>query len=219
MYSDTLGVSTWGGDDAIWEFAVGDCAMAAHQEDIDAVYNIPWVPLPDEVSFTLVNERPASYFNLKDLTVLSGVQVGEFTDGADLNAWCGNDTLWIHWNDTYKANVYPYFDVPSSSIYASITDEQWAMLNWIANNKVPTTSSSAMNAVQKAIWWILNQPAGVHNSVAVEAEGHADYKVPLGGYIVVLVDPYENVTHPNGYENSDYSEAPGIQLTLVRFDP
>ena len=217
MYSDTLGVSTWGGDDAIWEFAVGDCAMASHQEDIDAVYNIPWVPLPSTVQFKLVNTRPDGYFALGNIQ--PDTEAGDFVTGATLPAFCGNDTLWIHWNNIYNANVYPYFDIPAGNMYSSITMEQWNKINWIVNNELPSTTSTQMNLVQKAIWYILDQPGGSNNSIAQAASTQGAYTPPLGGYIVVLVDPYENVTRSDLYDGSSTSEVPGIQLTIVRFDP
>ena len=207
------------GEDGVYDFLVGgsDCIEG---NKFDANYALPWVPLPSTITFQpKVDARPVAYFGLKLESV--DTEAGDFIAGETLKAWCGNDTLWIHWDDTYAANVYPYYAVPDTSLYASITDAQWNALNWLANNMPEATTSAEMDTIQKAIWYVLNQPDGENNALAQDAVSNAaGYIPPLGGYIVVLVDPYENInqTHPaDSYV--DYPEGPGIQLAIVRYDP
>ena len=206
---DMEDVSEWGGDDGIWEFAVGDCAMAAQQEDIDAVYNIPWVPLPDEVTFTVDYPRSDCYFGLADID--PNVEVGEFSAGANIPAWCAAHDLTISPNHRYDAYVYPYFNIPStaSAELQAITAEQWAKLNWLANEILPVGTYS-VNDIQTAIWQILGQVSG-SNAIATAAP--SSYVPPLGGYIVVVIDPYKDVTDQTKCERRYY------QVTIVRFDP
>ena len=214
-FSDNSGnmddVSSWGGDDGIWEFAVGDCAMAAQQEDINGVYNIPWVPLPTEMTFKLVDTRPQGYFALGNIQ--PDAEVGEFVTGDTLTAWCGAEDVTISWNHTYKAHVYPYFNIPSGSYYDGVTDEQWAKLNWLANTQIPVTvaSTTQMNQIQNAIWEILGQPNNGSGSSLI-AGAPTTYIPPLGGYIVVVVDPYDDITNQTKCSRQ-------YQLAIVRFDP
>jgi hypothetical protein len=213
-------VSDWGGVDGIWEFAVGDCAMAAQQDDIDAVYNVPWMPLPTEVTFKLVNTRPNSYFALGNIQ--PDVEVGEFVTGDTLSAWCGNEIQHITWNHTYKAHVYPYYNVPSSApqVYQDITSEQWAKLNWIVNEVVNNVNLSNYNymEIQNAIWHILGYTGTTGGDstkiqeIETNAAMHTNYIPPLGGYVVVLVDPYVDIT--GNTEVVDF-----YQLAIIRFDP
>ena len=213
-FSETDGVSTWGGDDAIWEFAVGDCAMAAQADDIDGIYNIPWVPLPNEVYFTLVYPNADSYFALGD--IVPDAEVGEFVTHDTLSAWCGNKDWHISINHRYKANVYPYFDIPAGTQYSSVTVDQWGALNYIAN-EVLTTNTYNINDVQQAIWYILGYNVS-SNTIATTAQSNSDYIVPLGGYIIVLVDPYLDVTGVT-VDDEGLKCTGEYQLALVRFDP
>jgi len=206
-------VSDWGGDDAIWEFAVGDCAMAAQAEDIDGVYNIPWVPLPNEVTFKLLYSASnpfdaESYFALGNIQ--PDVEAGEFVANDTLAAWCGNKDWHITPGHTYNAHVYPYFNIPGTNTYATITMGQWNALNWIANEVDVTIAGK--DAIQNAIWHILGYGVSA-NSVATSALANTDYMVPLGGYIIVLVDPYHDVSVQTDCSKEE------IQLALVRFDP
>ena len=210
---DDATVAELAGDDGIFDFLVGgsDCIQGA---DYDGIYELPWMPLPETVQFTLKHSSEA-YFELSNIGIVAGDESGDFVNGANLPAWCGNDTLWIHWNDKYEANVYPYYAIPDTSQYATVSGEQWSKLNWIANN----AGSASVDDIQKAIWFILDQSGGVNNALAQAAASHGSYIPPIGGYMTVLVDPYLNITHPGSYSDSDYSEEPGIQLAIVRFDP
>ena len=209
--SDTLGVSSWGGEDAIWEFAVGDCAMAAHQEDINGVYNIPWVPTPDEMTFKLVNTRPQGYFALGNIQ--PDIEVGEFVTGDTLRSWCGAHDASINWNHTYKAKVYPYFNTPAGSYLEAITLEQWAKLNWVANEVIPdqVADNAEMNEIQNAVWEILGQ-TNDGSGASIVSSAPTSYIPPLGGYVIVIVDPYQDITNETKCSRQ-------FQLAIVRFDP
>ncbi len=217
-WSETDDASTWGGDDAIWEFAVGSCAMAAHADDIDGVYNIPWVPLPNTLTFKVLYDASAekciatdTYFGLGNIQ--PDIEVGEFVQGDTLGAWCGNKEWHITPGTTYDAYVYPYFNIPSTAPqrYQDITSEQWAMLNYIVNEEL--AGSYNEHNVQQAIWRILGYVTSGGGAVYTHALNHTTYVPPLGGYIVVLVDPYQV------HGTTDVSCREDIQLALVRFDP
>ncbi len=87
---------------------------------------------------------------------------------------------------------------------------QWNALNWIANEVDVTVTGKT--AIQDAIWYILGY-GGSGNSVATSALANTNYIVPLGGYIIVLIDPYHDVAVQTACAVEE------IQLALVRFDP
>ncbi len=195
---------TWGGDDGVFDFAVG-AADACMFDGMDAFYALPWVPLPDDITFIL-RKSSDSYFDF-ELTDVQPFEINEFTVGNKLHAWCGDPTTIIYWNKKYDAKVYPYFNIPDGVRLADITPETWAMVHWIANEVIG--GGHPVGHIQNAIWKILGythdawgNPIGDDGGLVAEAEGHKDYMVPLGGYIVVLIDPGDN-----------------IQLGLTRFDP
>ena len=199
---DDATVAALAGEDGIIDFIAGgsDCLLA----DADFHYALPWVPLPSTVEFTLVYPGANSYFELGN--IIPDVEVGEFVTGATLAAWCGNKDLHINIGRTYLATVAPYYAIPDTSNYASVTDAQWAQLNWIANE-----ASGSVSDIQHAIWYVLGDIT-LANSIATAALTHSDYIPPLGGFIVVLVDPIADIT-------TGEVRTMGWQLAIVRFDP
>ena len=204
------GGGTWGGEDGIFDFAVG-AADACKVEGANAFYELPWVPLPDDISFIL-RQSSDSYFDF-ELTDVQPFEINEFTVGNKLHAWCGDPTTIIYWNAAYDAKVYPYFNIPDDVRLSDISAETWSMVHWIVNEVIG--GPHPVSHIQNAIWKILgythnawNNPIGDDGGLVAEAMGQKDYKVPLGGYIVVLIDP----TNP---DNPDAK----VQLGLVRFDP
>jgi len=195
----------FGGNDGVYDFLVGgkDCIYG---NDYDASFGLPWVPLPSTVEFTVLYPFADSYFGLGNIT--PSIEVGEFVTGDDLPAWCGNKDLHIYPNHRYLANVYPYFAIPAGNQYTSVAPEKWAILNWIANEAIGVYNKGD---IQNAIWYILGYNSTA-NALATTAMTHTDYIAPLGGFIVVLVDPTNDLTTGGLVEGK-------AQLAIVRFDP
>ncbi len=201
------------GEDGIFDFAIG-AADACMVEGVDAFYALPWVPLPDQLKFTLLYPVNDTYFGLGDIEPIGGIMTDQFVPGTDMPAWCGNKDWYINAGCRYLANVYPYFNIPDDAPerYRNVTMEQWNMINWILNEIVGVTSHPK-DHIQNAIWEILGYGDLNDGGIVAEAADHKDYMIPLGGYMVVCIDPIENLTCDPSNEDD------GIQLAIVRFDP
>jgi len=199
----------WGGDDGVFDFIIGgeDCI---YNNDFDANYILTWIPLPDEVEFTLKHSSD-SYFAAQ-FTSVTGLEISEFTVGNKVDAWCGNDTVSIKYDHNYKAKVYSIYDIPTGSFYSNIDEPKQAALNWIAN-EIIGSGAYGMSTIQKAIWYILGYADGENNAVAQQALAVTSYNPPIGGYIFVLLDPYYDNTLGTTNELGHY------QLLLIRYDP
>ena len=201
---DDSSVEELNGGDGIVDFLVGgsDCL----QDEPDAVFALPYVPLPNTVEFTLHYPASNSYFEL--VNIAPDVEAGEFTNGATLPAWCGNDTLHIHNGHRYLANVYPYYAIPDTSIY-DLSDEKIAQIHYILNEGIGVYSK---NTIQKAIWYIMGYASGQNNSLAQSASGITSYSIPVGGYMLVLVNPVRNITAGDDVDKL-------YQLAICKVDP
>jgi hypothetical protein len=208
VYTDTLneaGMSALAGEDGIFTFAVGSCNYPGNE--IEAVLPLEWVALPDQITFKLFNNGNDSYFGL-DVESLVGYSTGQMQAPSIINAYCGNKNAIIHYGHEYKANVYAWYEASAIPNY-NFTNEQVEELNWIVNNLQDLKSTYGMMEVQKLIWDILEYTSGTS---AINMPNVSGYIPPLGGWVVVFIDPIEDLTTQSTPDQ-------GIQMAIFRLDP
>ncbi len=226
------GILAGAGEDNVFDFLVGgsDCMF---QGEHDALYALPWMPLPAQVDLVLLDPVDA-YFELQLENVYGTYSHPDLQASTVLGAWCGNAELGIaqegtssffffSWETTwhYTANVYPYYNIPTTAlqIYQDITTEQWSMLNYMANEVFPMATAANKMDIQEAIWWILDYSAGVSNTYATEAAANDDYIAPIGGNIIVLLDPFQRTRDWSTWIPCPIEEQGNYQLLIVKVDP
>ena len=216
------GVLVDSGTDGVFDFLAGgsDCMYG---QEYDALYPLTWMPMPEVVEFKLGHNAASttSYFRLDNINVVTGAQTVEFTNGTNLNAWCAKKDWDITVGHTYRARVHPYYNAPA--IFAAVSDIQWRALNYLANVNIPAAvaagSHSKIVTIQDAIWAILGQlasppPAALLVKNEAIAAAIANYVPPIGGHIIVLVEPYLNLS-----QTSKMVEEGQFQVAMVRVDP
>jgi len=192
----------------IFNFVVGGSDCNAEGNVVDLNVALPWIPVPDEISFKLF-QNTESYFGAK-LTSVSAAVNTEFVVGHEFNAWCGNKDLTIQYGHEYKANVYAWYDALSIPGY-NMTQSQVDALNYIANNQSALKTTYGVDEIQKYIWDLLGYTSGTSTMTLPSVSG---YIPPVGGYGVVFIDPYFDLT-----TGKKCTPEKHYQMLIVRIDP
>ena len=209
MFSENGNPNGFGGADGVFTFAVGNCETG-NNNNTDADLELPpYVHIPSVVTMKLSDGNFGNHHSYwtAEFTYPGAISYDDIPNGVEIVAFCGDKFTTIG-NGTYpNTKLYSSLDPDSfKDLDGDWGDFEWGAINWMANNftVLPINTSLAQaKSVQNSIWHFTNGITA--NTWALEAGNHLDYKVPVGGWAVVLCD----------------APAYGIdkQLILVRVDP
>lgn len=187
------------GDDGVVDFVLGNCLP-----DADLIL-APWMNLPPTATYTITNWDPSVSNSYVQVT-LSDIAAGyEITNGVYPSS-CADHTTPIYVGYSYAMDVY-------SSLYPSqlppfAQSDKWEKINWLYNH-LDWYPGYHWYDIQGFIWLYDNpvwdgQAEGsmpALTQLTQQMKQDADtygvgYKVPLGGYYVIIFIPPGSVDVP-----------------------
>lgn len=197
----TPDADTFGGDDGIFDFVIGNCSYDGNNGN----YELPaWVPVPTgPITFKVAQGGADGYVQATFDLGGPAVKYGDLQHGVSIPMWCAEKDADIYIGRTYNAMVYSSLDL-AGTLPSTLSSIPWGKLNWIMNHK----DGFSTTQIQNALWWLIHNGGSGAAVAGLTDVAVAGWEPTVGDWAILIVDA-------DGM-NANQDE---VQLMIVRVDP